>query len=62
MRDRTRGGREKADLDGRCRAGEISRRRKTGDGGTDIGGCERISEDSVLTEVEEDARGRQEKL
>ena len=28
------------------------------DGGADFGGCERINEDSILAEVEEDARGR----
>jgi len=51
MRDRTRGGRDKADLNDRCRAGETSRRRKRGDGGANIGGCERISENSVLGEA-----------
>jgi len=59
---RARGGRDKAAHNGRCRAGEISQRRKTGDGGADIGGCERIIKDSVLPEAEEDVRGRREKL
>ena len=31
--------------------------RNIGDGGVDIGGCDRISDDSLLTEAEEDTRG-----
>ena len=58
MRERNRDGRDKAYLNGRCRTREISWKRKTDDGGANIGGCEKISEDLVLAEVDKDARGR----
>jgi len=40
----------------------LQRWRKMDGGGADISGCERISEDSVLAEAEEDVRVRREKL
>ena len=53
---------DKTALNGRCRAREISQKRKPDDGGAEISGLERIIEDSVLAEAEEDVRGQREKL